>query len=386
MSPPSRNAGHPKHHDRADAVLFPVAALYGAIAVPLSLAVQDRGSGLIPGLATPAGHAHELLFGYALAVMAGFLLQRTTAIRLALALVLWLSARTTYLLDGATPAAQALILAFPLVLGLLVTPRLFVSAKKVRNQALAPIIAGFCLAAAAYPATSGGGPLLSRAVVLEVSILLLTLLMLFMGGRIIAPAAAGAIQRSGGYLAARVQPRIEGSLLAVMGVAIGLVLATEARAAAGMLLIGAAALAAVRLARWRLWRCRSRPDLVSLGIGYAWLAIGLALLGDAWSFGWLPWSAAVHGITVGALGTLTATVMLRTRLIACKQDPGIRLPLWVALAMSLAAGLRIVGDPWAVWVAAGLWSLALLLVAFKLVAIPRADSPPAPEGTSGRQD
>jgi uncharacterized protein involved in response to NO len=77
------------------------------------------------------------------------------------------------------------------------------------------------------------------------------------------------------------------------------------RAAAGGLLLAAAMLAVVRLARWRLWACAGRPDLWCLGVGYLWLVIGLALLGLSWSVQLLPAGSATHAVTLGALGTLT---------------------------------------------------------------------------------
>ena len=58
----------------AHAWFFPAAALYATLLLPLSVAGLLGVLPMPPGLAQPLGHAHELLFGYALAVVAGYLL------------------------------------------------------------------------------------------------------------------------------------------------------------------------------------------------------------------------------------------------------------------------------------------------------------------------
>ncbi len=62
----------------ADTLFFPVAAAYAALAVPLSVHNMVVGPALLPRFAGAAGHAHELLFGFALAVVTGFLVTRAT--------------------------------------------------------------------------------------------------------------------------------------------------------------------------------------------------------------------------------------------------------------------------------------------------------------------
>ena len=88
---------------------------------------------------TPFGHAHELLVGYALAVVAGNQLGVLPAWRLRLLLAGWILARVAFVtLPG--PIASALDIAFVAALGLHVAPRLFRAAKKLRNQALPAIL------------------------------------------------------------------------------------------------------------------------------------------------------------------------------------------------------------------------------------------------------
>src|SRR5690554_7391117 len=68
MLNPSQAATVPAWH-----LFFPLAALQGALLVPLSLLSLYHPAG-VALLASPAAHGRELLFGFALAVIAGYLL------------------------------------------------------------------------------------------------------------------------------------------------------------------------------------------------------------------------------------------------------------------------------------------------------------------------
>lgn len=354
----------------AERAFFPAAALYGLLAVPVSIGSMLGGPMRVPGLSTPAAHAHELLFGYALAVVAGYLGGPRSTARVALLLGLWLAARLSYLMAPQSVPASISNVAFAGALALTVAPKLIRGAKKWRNKLLGPLILAIATAVAVFHLALAGQVHRVQYIVLRETVLLLALLMLFMGGRIIAPAVAGAVERAGGRLEARVQPRIEAALLVIMLLAVLGAAVPHSAVVTGGCLIGAGALAAVRLLRWRLWRCGGRADLLCLGVGYGWLAAGLALLGSAW-LGLLPVATATHGITVGALGTLTTAVMGRVHVIKCGGHPEVAGPMmaWVTIAMSAAALVRICGGgaPGTLWVAAASWSaaLALLLVLFR---------------------
>lgn len=357
----------------ADRLFFPAAALYGAVAVPLSVHGLLGGRPTVPGFAMVAGHAHELLFGFALAVVTGFLVTRASTIQLSSLFGLWLVARAAFLLFPGSTAALAVNLAYGALLASLVVPKLMKRAKKLRNQAFGPVVLAICLALGGFHVAQAVSRAGLQYLALRESVLMFALLMAFMGGRIIAPAAAGAIHRAGGHLKARVQPRIEGALILLLSAAAGLLVVPGGKAAAGGVLLIAGGLVSVRLIRWRLWRCAAHADLLCLGLGYAWLAAGLCLLGGSWCFGVLPSAAATHAITVGALGTLTTTVMARMRLLRAKLDPSAMrtLPL-IALSISLAATIRIGwgGSPAGLWLAAGCWSLGLILLLATLWRIP----------------
>lgn len=368
-----RGSGGQRRRVAGERLFFPIAAIYAAVAVPLSVYGMRTGEALVPGFATVTGHAHELLFGFALAVAAGFLVTRASRPQLASLTGLWLLARIGFLAFPGSLFALAANTAFAGYLGRLVIPQFLKGAKKLRNRTIGPLLGLLCLVVAVFHFAGVTTRTWLQYLILQETVLLFAMLMLFMGGRIIAPAAAGAIQRSGGHLDARVQPRIEGALLISMICALVLAVTPAGRPAAGVFTAVAGVLAFVRLARWRLAACRGRPDLWCLGLGYAWLGVGLVSFGLAWTGQWLPAVTGVHAITVGALGTLTTAVMARVRLTRNRLEPGSeRILPWIALTISAAAIARLVGGASDVGlgISAALWSIAFVLLLSLLVRIP----------------
>ena len=368
---------------------FPVATAYAIVVVPASVAAMLGATAWLPGLASPAGHAHELLFGFALAVVAGNQLGPREPRTLVALLATWALARATFVAAPASAASIAANVLFPALLAWHVAPRLLASAKKWRNRALPATLVALCASAVAATLTVAlQRPTLPSRAALGVAVALFALLLLFMGGRLIAPTIAGQLYRQGGNLEARVQPRIEAALIVVMAIAIaGLVVdalvphpGAAARILAGAALAVAGVLAAIRLLRWRVWRVERRPDLWCLTAGYAWLAAGLVLFGvahamaDAARFETL----AIHVITIGSLGTLTLNVMALTRLLMLRRAPA-DTPHAVQATILLAAAtlLRIVAGvegnaPWALYAASACWSGAYLLLFALLVSLARA--------------
>lgn len=338
----------------APGLFYPSAAFYAAFALPATV------------FAVPAAHAQEMLFGFALAVVAGNQLGAIRGNAIVALFALWIAARAAVLLPPASPAAGPLNAAFALVLAWHVVPRLFGAAKKLRNLALPATLAALCAAATAWQAARGAGP--PRELVLA-SVALFALLMLFMGGRIVAPAVAGQFHRQGEPLDARVQPHLEAAILAAGAVAAGALLLPGLHAVAAAAAALAGALALLRLARWRLWALRGRPDLLCLASGYAWLGGGMLAFGAALAAARHE-NAALHLVTVGALGTLTFNVMAMAWMLRARHEPGReRLVTWGTGLIAAAALLRVAGafrpGPW-LELAAACWTAAfgLLLALF----------------------
>jgi uncharacterized protein involved in response to NO len=139
----------------------------------------------------------------------------------------------------------------------------------------------------------------------------------------------------------------------------------------------------VRLLRWQPWRCARRHDLLRLCAGYAWLALGLAGVAGTAPGG--VRIAALHLITVGALGTLTLNVMAnvtaaRSRALPRRDDvlDAGTLLVAAAAALRLAAAFAPARAALLLDLAAGCWSAAFAALAWLLWRSRRAAQRSAP--------
>lgn len=341
----------------ASAYLFPVAVAYAALILPWAMLTLLWQVPAPAGLYSVYGHAHELLAGYALLVIAGYLLGRIEQYKLRWLIVSWAASRLSFL---GWPDSALAVLTTLITVGLLaywIVPRFAKSAKKWRNKSVAPLL--LLLFALAFLLSL---PQWTTHTMLVEMLLGLCLLMFFMGGRVIAPAVAGHLIRQDIPMPHRVQPKIEGAVILLFFAVLLLfpLPVTWGAGAAGALLCFSGLLIIIRMLRWQLWRCTDRPDLLLLSMGYGWLALGVLALGAA-LLGIGAVTTALHAITVGALGTLTATIMARTHLVRRFRDPNAStMAHWGALFISLAAVVRVVPPALGLYSSAGLFAAALL--------------------------
>ncbi|HEX2566021.1 MAG TPA: NnrS family protein [Burkholderiales bacterium] len=303
---------------------FLLAAAWAAVAVPVWLAAFVHGYVLEGSLPALYWHGHEMVFGYGLAALAGFLL---TAIpnwtgrlpvrgaRLAVLAGLWIAGRFGLLASasiGAT-AAAVLDLSFSAML-IAVVAREVTAARNFHNFPVVVILTAFFagnllvhLQALALADTAELG--------LRIGVAMLLLLIALIGGRIVPSFTRNWLAKERPAVRA---PAPHSALdWACLGIAAAGVVAWAAApdATASLLLeIGAGVALALRLARWRGLATFRNPLLFVLHVGYAWLAFGLALAGLNGFYAWLPSGAPLHALTVGAIGTMTVAVMTRATL------------------------------------------------------------------------
>lgn len=359
---------------------FLLAAVWSAFALPLWLCVYAGKIALPSALPPTVWHVHEMVFGFALATVAGFLL---TAIpnwtgRLPLSgwplgvlACLWLAGRVAVLFSGAIgPLAAAVVdLSFP-ALFIAVIARELVAGRNWRNLpmlvALSLLLGGSTLVhleALGIATTAPAGNRLGIATIL--------MLIALVGGRIVPSFTRNwlAKARPGGPLPAQAgRLDIAALLVTVTGLA-AWVVAPES-AVAPWLELAAGIAVAVRLSRWCGLATFREPLVFILHIGYGWLALGLLLLGYNGLHPLLPQTTALHALTAGAVGTMTLAVMTRATLghtgRALAAGPGTRaiyLLVTLAAVLRLAAPLAGANALTLTWIAGGAWSAAFGLFA-----------------------
>lgn len=349
-----------------------LASAYAALSVAL-WALQYAGWLPRPYLAGPTWHAHEMLFGFALAVIVGFLFtagqnwsgQRTPQGRTLQALAaLWLAGRL--MLFTPWPLAAALVnIAFPWAAAWGLGRALLAGGNR-RNYFFVGLLVLLGAAQAAVHAQALGGlalPPLGLAIGLD----LVLLIMAVMAGRVIPMFTNNGVPGAGAQRDERLETLALGSVIALA--------AADAAGLHGAPLAALLALAApahgARLALWRPWRTGANPLVWVLHAAYAWIPMHLALRAAA-AAGWIAASPATHALTAGAIGSLTLGMMTRT----ARGHTGrpLRADRWdvAAYGLVLAGAVLRVGLPlaWpAAQVAAVLASALLWSAGFALYAL-----------------
>lgn len=294
----------------------PFYLLASAFAVLSVLLWSLQFSGLLPApyLSTPVWHAHEMLFGFTLAVVVGFLftagrnwtgLATPTGGALAALAALWVAGRVlvltpwtgaSLLANTAFPLAAAVALAIP-----------FMRARNRRNYFFVALLALLALATLAVHLHQLGALAVPGWVGIQVALDVVLFILCVMGGRVIPMFTNNGVPGAGAERRDWLEKLALGSILALLAVDL---LPLPAWVGAAVAAIAALA----HLARWLLWHpwATLRTPLVwVLHLAYAWIPVHLALRVLAGA-GIVAPSAASHALTVGAIGGLVIGMMTRT--------------------------------------------------------------------------
>ena len=304
--------------------LYLLAGVFATLSVPVWTAQYVGWLGANAIVTGPLWHAHEMIFGYAFAVIVGFLFTAgrnwanhptPTGVTLAAIVALWVTARLLVLTQYAL-AAAAFDSAFALAAAAGIAVPLLRSGNR-RNYFFIALLLGLGLANLVFHLGMAGLldlPLqLSLQVGLDLSLQagldIVLFIMVVMGGRVIPMFTMNGVP---GVLCTRL-PWIE--RLAPISVLV--LLATDVLATPAVFIGPIAAVAAVvhavRLSLWRPWRTLKTPIVWILHCAYTWIVLYLVLRAlAAWDLA--PVSLATHALTVGAIGGLTLGMMTRTSL------------------------------------------------------------------------
>lgn len=321
-------------------------------------------------------HGHEMMFGFATAAIAGFLLtsvpvwtetEPLSALPLSALVALWVAGRAGMWLYGALPSllVAAVDLAFLPALVVAVAPPVLRS-RQLRN-AIFPLLLIVLFAANLFVhlevlgITAG-----SETRALRIGVWVLATMIAILGSRIVPAFTQNALKRAG--IGAEVVPDNGASIGAVGMLLIAIVTDVMGAPAlvAGTFALMAAAMFLFAMRRWQTHRTLGDPIVWVLHLAYLWLPLGLALKGFADFTGALSPTAALHGMAAGAIGTMV--LAMTTRVALGQTGRPLKAGATIAVAyvlVTLSALFRVVGplfDPldydWWILFSGIAWSLA----------------------------
>ena len=326
-------------------------AVWAILALVLWLAALSGATTLPSALDPLAWHRHEMLFGFVGAVICGFLLTAIpnwtgrlpiAGLPLAALFALWLAARLALLFSSVSGIAIAVVfdVGFYILLAGLFA-REVVSTSN-RNLPIVGLVLLFGVANALDYAGAAG--ILSDAGIgYRAGITLVVLMISLVGGRIVPSFTRNWLAKRSIKDRLPAQPgRFDFATIAVTAAAMFAWTAWPHNRLAGTILVLAGIFQALRLGRWRGLRAAADPLVLILHVGYAWVPIGLALLGGSILSAAVPESAAVHALAAGAMATMVLAVMTRATLGHTGRDlKANRATIFLYLLVTLGAVLRV---------------------------------------------
>jgi uncharacterized protein involved in response to NO len=319
-------------------------AFRGAIDIPTAFSIVDW-------------HAHEMIFGYAGSVMAGFLLTAipnwtgrlpVSGAPLAGLVTLWAAGRVAVYtsVEIGRIAAGAIDAAFLVVFAAIVAAEV-ISGRNARNAKIVALVAALAVVNIAFhveDARTGLAEYSTRA-----ALALIITLILLIGGRVTPSFTNNWLAKAG--VSERPAPfdRADGIVLVGSGLALAAWTAALGGAATGILLLAAGVGNLWRLSRWQGLAAQRDALVLVLHAGYLFAALGFLATGAAalWPEQ-IPYAVGVHIWAIGGIGVMTLAMMTRATLghsgRALIASPGTRL-VYACLIAALLARLAMAFMP-----------------------------------------
>jgi uncharacterized protein involved in response to NO len=355
---------------------YSLAAIFAIAAMLLWLRAFTGLSGTGDYLYGVVWHSHEMLFGFSVAVITGFLL---TAVRnwtglptpvgvpLAMLAMLWLAARVLILMSSPLLAAIVDVAFLPVLALAIAVPIL--RSKNKRNYKVLGIVLALALSHGVFHLASLGylDAGMSRTA-LFVGIDIVIVLLATVAGRVIPAFTRNAVPNA----TSRHEPWVEvvsfASIVLIIFVSVLRGYSAPASGLMAVLFLIAAAAHAIRLALWEPIKTLHNPLLWMMPVAYSWIPFAFFLRALT-SLAVVPASAWVHAITTGAVSGFMLAMMMRSslghtgrQLVASKADMTAFLLLQLAAIVRVAASI-VAGETYQQWVVASglIWALAFLV-------------------------
>ena len=365
---------------------YALAALFGAFMVPLTVASIYGFIDAPDHFGALNLHAHELVFGYAAAVIAGFLLTAvanwtglpaTRGPQLAGLIALWAAGRIAMWYGDVLPGALVAAIDLAFLPAVAAVGEKIIRTQNFRNLITVAILAALTIGNLALHLDALGIDAYVPERPINFSLGVLMILLALLGGRVIPFFTGNALPN------AKVRPLGKFDMVTLVLLFPALVPQLDTLAP---WLFGMAALAhLIRMIGWRTLATLGNPLLWVLHLGYFWIVVSLALRGLG---GLYPEAATagIHALTVGALGSLTIGMMSRTALGHTGRPlHASQITISAYVLVNLAAVLRVAGalrpelGTEVLWAGAAMWSVALVLYLvefFPVLSSPRPDGKP----------
>lgn len=349
------------------------------------------------GIVAATWHGHEMVYGFVLAAIAGFLLTAVpnwtgtrplSGAALVALVLIWFGGRVAMSpFIGVAPGPAALVdLAFvPALAAALAAP--LVRARNYRNFGFLALLSLLFAGNVLFHNTRSHWFDVGSVDGLRVAIDTVVLVVAVVAGRIVPAFTRNALVRRALPHAIVPTPVLDAfAIAALIFVLAGDVVAPNS--AFGIVAAAAAALLHfARVTRWQGWRMADEPIVWVLHIGYLWISVALALKA-LWLASAVPIAAYwMHALTAGAFGTMILGVMSRVALGHTGRALTVAPSIAIAYVLvSLGAAIRIFVAPllpahYVACVAIGgsIWLAAFIVFVAVYAPIligPRIDAPP----------
>lgn len=352
-------------------------ALWAALAAPLWAVSYLTGDEILALNTGIIWHAHEMIFGYSSAIIAGFLLTAVPSwtgrppvkgLSLAALVGLWIAGRIG-LLCYPDPVwlGPAIESTFLIVLAGLIL-REVMAADNKRNAKIAIILSVFALANIGFHVAQILG-YFTFSQTTKAGLGVVLLLIVIIGGRII-PTFTGNWLAKRGFGRPPSFNRFDMVVTALSAAAIIAWVIDPATPLCGVLMLLSGGLNLIRLLRWRFWQTFSEALILILHVGYGWVAAAFILIGAAtlWPET-VPPISGIHAVGTGVIGVMTLAIMTRATLGHSGRDlHANHITVLIFIFINIAAVSRILTpfvpadiQPHFTVVAAGCWCLAFLI-------------------------
>lgn len=290
-----------------------IGAVFAVVSILLWV-LQFSGLSTFAYLPSSTWHAHEMVFGFTLAIIVGFLFTAGSnwtgqptprGVMLASMALVWTAARVLAVTPFGVAAAVTSV-AFPVLAAVGIGKPLLRSRNR-RNYFFVALLLGIAVVDALFHLSQLEVIDLSPQWPIRAGLDFVLVMLTVMGGRVIPMFTNNGVPGAGAR-------RIEWVDKASIALTVAVLAADLLGVKGGWIAVLLAICGAVQAIRWSLWHpwTTTRTPLVwILHAGYSWIPIHL-LMRAAAEVGWIASSPAIHALAVGAIGGLIIGMITRT--------------------------------------------------------------------------